>query len=61
MKSGGERYVHALLLQHLHVHLLDGQRHAHPVVHQLAQADLRMTVIWGEHLFQQELCLLPAR
>ena len=60
MKPGGERYVHALLLQHLHVHLLDGQRHAHPVVHQLAQSDLRMTVMRCHNLLQQELRLFPA-
>ena len=53
-------YVHVLLLQHLHVHLLDGQRHAHPVVHQLAQTDLRVMKMKRAYLLQQELGLLPA-
>ena len=48
-------YIHVLFLQHLHVHLLDGQRDAYPVVHQLAQTDLRMMLMKRKCLFQQEL------
>lgn len=59
MEGTNCRYLHVLLLHHLHVHLLYGQRDTDPVLDGLAQANLVIRSKRGEDLFQQELRLLP--